>query len=99
MKELEQRSFPVVVIGAGQAGLSAGYYLRRGGLTAQEDYVILDANNSPGGAWQHGWDSLRLFTPSEYSSLSGRPMPPWRDGFPPAKHVGDYLTDYEQRYA
>lgn len=98
MKELEQRSFPVVVIGAGQAGLSAGYYLRRAGLIAEVDYVILDANNSPGGAWQHGWDSLRLFSPSEYSSLPGRPMPPWREGFPPAKHVGDYLTDYEQRY-
>ena len=97
MNTSAQRSVPFVVIGAGQAGLSAGYYLRRAGLTAQ-DYVILDANTAPGGAWQHGWDSLRLFSPSEYSSLSGRPMPTGRDGFPPAEHVGDYLTDYEQRY-
>jgi cation diffusion facilitator CzcD-associated flavoprotein CzcO len=96
--DLEQRSFPVVVIGAGQAGLSAGYYLRRAGLTAETDYVILDAGTAPGGAWQHGWDSLRLFSPSEHSSLSGRPMPAWRDGFPPARHVERYLTDYEQRY-
>jgi putative flavoprotein involved in K+ transport len=95
---LDSRSFPVVVIGAGQAGLSAGYYLRRAGLTAHEDYMILDDAIAPGGAWQHGWDSLRLFSPSEYSSLSGRPMPTWRDGFPPARHVEDYLTDYEQRY-
>ena len=98
MRTLDQRSFAVVVIGAGQAGLSAGYYLRRAGLTAETDYVLLDASPAPGGAWQHGWDSLRLFSPSAYSSLSGRPMPTWRDGFPPARHVEDYLSDYEQRY-
>jgi putative flavoprotein involved in K+ transport len=96
--DLDQRSLRVVVIGAGQAGLSAGFYLRRAGLTAEMDYVIVDASTLPGGAWQHGWDSLRLFSPSEYSSLPGRPMPPWRDGFPPASHVRHYLTDYEQRY-
>jgi len=98
VRDVDGGSFRVVVIGAGQAGLSAGYYLRRAGLTAEVDYVILDAGTAPGGAWQHGWDSLRLFSPSEYSSLSGRPMPTWRDGFPPARHVQDYLTDYEQRY-
>ncbi|HYO38971.1 MAG TPA: ArsO family NAD(P)H-dependent flavin-containing monooxygenase [Nocardioidaceae bacterium] len=97
MKSLDGSSFKVVVIGAGQAGVSAGFYLRRAGLTAEE-YAILDANASPGGAWRHGWDSLRLFSPSEYSSLSGRPMPTWREGFPPAHHVQDYLTDYERRY-
>lgn len=98
VKNLDQWSMPVVVIGAGQAGLSAGFYLRRAGRAADEDYVILDANTAPGGAWQHGWDSLRLFSPSEYSSLSGRPMPAWREGFPPAQHVQRYFTDYERRY-
>lgn len=98
MSTIDQRSYRVVVVGAGQAGLSAGYYLRRAGFTPNEDYVILDGNASPGGAWQHGWDSLRLFSPSEYSSLPGRPMPPWREGFPPAGHVRSYLSDYEQRY-
>lgn len=38
-------SVDVVVIGGGQAGLSAGYFLRRSGLS----YVILDAETSPGG--------------------------------------------------
>jgi len=88
----------VVVIGGGQAGLAAGYYLRRAGYPPQTGYVILDANPLPGGAWQHGWRSLRLFSPSEYSSLPGWQMPPWTPGFPPARHVLDYLTDYETRY-
>jgi cation diffusion facilitator CzcD-associated flavoprotein CzcO len=43
-------SCDVVVVGGGQAGLAAGYYLRRAGL----DYVILDAQPQPGGAWRHG---------------------------------------------
>ena len=90
----------VVVVGGGQAGLAAGYHLRRAGLGPGDDFVILDASDRPGGAWPSMWSSLRLFSPSEYSSLPGRLMPPWTadDGFPPKQHVVDYLTDYERRY-
>ena len=45
-----------VVIGAGQAGLSTSYHLRRRGL----DHVVLDADEAPGGAWRHRWDSLTM---------------------------------------
>lgn len=91
------RTRRVVVIGGGQAGLACAWYLRRAGL-GPDEVVVLDAQDAPGGAWQHGWDSLRLFSPAGYSSLPGWPMPPWRDGFPPAAHVVDHLTRYEQRY-
>ena len=87
-------STDVVVIGGGQAGMAAGYYLRRTG----RDFVILDAETSPGGSWQHYWDSLHLFSPAGYSSLPGWPMPAWSSGFPPASHVVEYLTAYETRY-
>ncbi|MEO3789630.1 ArsO family NAD(P)H-dependent flavin-containing monooxygenase [Nonomuraea sp. B10E15] len=89
------RPADVVIIGAGQAGLAAGYHLRRAGA----DFVILDAQQVPGGAWQHAWPSLRLFSPAQYSSLPGRMMPiPAGGGYPDAAHVVAYLTDYEQRY-
>ncbi|MEB3961832.1 ArsO family NAD(P)H-dependent flavin-containing monooxygenase [Streptomyces kunmingensis] len=85
----------VVVIGGGQAGLAAGYHLRRQGL----DFVILDAQPTPGGAWQHTWDSLHLFSPAAFSSLPGRPMPVQTgEAYPDARHVVAYLTEYEQRY-
>ncbi|MGW7362068.1 ArsO family NAD(P)H-dependent flavin-containing monooxygenase [Streptomyces sp. NPDC054841] len=85
----------VVVIGGGQAGLAAGYHLRRLGV----DFVILDADVTPGGAWQHMWDSLRLFSPAAYSSLPGRLMPPQEARtYPDAQHVVAYLADYEKRY-
>ncbi|MFE4540283.1 ArsO family NAD(P)H-dependent flavin-containing monooxygenase [Streptomyces scopuliridis] len=85
----------VVVIGGGQAGLAAGYHLRRLGL----DFVILDAQPRAGGAWRHAWDSLHLFSPAAYSSLPGRLMPVQTGGtYPDAAHVVGYLTDYERRY-
>ncbi|MDB1088080.1 ArsO family NAD(P)H-dependent flavin-containing monooxygenase [Streptomyces sp. ACA25] len=89
------RSADVVVIGGGQAGLAAGYHLRRLGL----DFVILDAQDRPGGAWRHMWDSLRLFSPAAHSSLPGRPMPAQPgETYPDAPHVVRYLAEYEERY-
>ncbi|MEU2286099.1 ArsO family NAD(P)H-dependent flavin-containing monooxygenase [Streptomyces sp. NPDC013178] len=89
------RASQVVVIGGGQSGLAAGYHLRRLGI----DFVILDAQTAPGGAWQHTWDSLHLFSPAAYSSLPGRLMPPQAgEEYPDASHVMAYLRDYEKRY-
>lgn len=84
----------VVVIGAGQSGLATGYFLRRTGL----DFEILDAADTAGGAWHHAWPSLRLFSPAQWSSLPGWPMPPVPDGYPGRDHVVAYLTAYERRY-
>lgn len=85
----------VVVVGGGQAGLAVGYYLRRAG----HRFAVLDDQPAAGGAWPRTWPSLRLFSPAEFASLPGWPMPRWKDGFPPAQHVVDYLTAYEHRYA
>jgi putative flavoprotein involved in K+ transport len=87
--------YDVVIIGGGQAGLAAGYYLRRTGL----NFIILDAEHSPGGAWPHAWDSLTLFSPATYSSLPGWLMPQSHaTGFPLRDEVVNYLTQYEARY-
>ncbi|UMG91415.1 NAD(P)-binding domain-containing protein [Nocardioides sp. TF02-7] len=60
-----------VVIGAGQAGLSASYHLRRLGL----DHVVLDADERPGGAWQHRWDSLTMEDVHGVADLPAAPAP------------------------
>lgn len=89
------KTFDVIVIGAGQAGLASAYYLRRAGV----DFVILDAEEGPGGAWRHAWNSLRLFSPASFSSLPGWMMPAKAEaGYPARDEVIDYLARYEARY-
>jgi putative flavoprotein involved in K+ transport len=85
----------VVVVGGGQAALAVAYYLRRTGLS----YVVLDAGDAPGGAWRHTWDSLRLFSPAQWSSLPGRLMPGGTSYYPTRDETLAYLADYESRYA
>ncbi|GGB51228.1 monooxygenase [Tistrella bauzanensis] len=86
---------PVAIIGAGQSGLAVAWFLKRAGI----DPLLLDAGAGPGGAWVHGWDSLRLFSPAEANTLPGWPMPPAADGgFPTRPEVIAYLAAYETRY-
>ncbi|HSK55847.1 MAG TPA: ArsO family NAD(P)H-dependent flavin-containing monooxygenase [Jiangellales bacterium] len=84
----------LVIVGGGQAGLAVAYYARRAGLRL----VVLDAEGCPGGAWQHMWDSLRLFSPASSSAMPGWPMPEGSEDPPGRGHVVDYLTRYEDRY-
>lgn len=87
----------VAVVGGGQSALAVGWYLRRTGLR----FALLDAGDEPGGAWRRAWPSLRLFSPAQWSSLPGWPMPPDPDGddYPGRAHVLWYLAEYERRYA
>lgn len=84
----------VIVVGGGQAGLAAGYYLTRAGIP----FVILDAGSRPGQAWRERWDTLRLFTPAGYSSLPGMPFPGDPDHWPGKDEVADYLEDYAETF-
>ena len=61
----------IVVIGAGQAGLSSAYHLKRLGLEANRGFVVLDQSPEPGGAWQFRWPSLTLSTVNRIHDLPG----------------------------
>jgi thioredoxin reductase len=61
----------VAVIGAGQAGLSAAYHLRKRGLAPHRGFVVMDQAPGPGGAWQHRWPSLTLSTVNRIHDLPG----------------------------
>jgi len=80
----------VVVIGAGQAGLSVGHGLAQRGLS----FVILEANGRVGDSWRKRWDSLRLFTPAKYDGLIGLPFPAEPYYFPTKNEMADYLEGY-----
>lgn len=80
----------VVVIGAGQAGLSVGYHLKRRGI----EHVILDAASRVGDVWRQRWDSLRLFTPAKFDGLDGYRFPADKDTFPTKDQMAEYLERY-----
>ena len=84
-----------VVIGAGQAGLSAGYHLRRRG----RQFVILDSATRVGDSWRRQWDTLRLYSPAQYDSLPGLPFPAPRWTFPDKDQVAAYLESYAHQFA
>ncbi len=93
----------VVVIGAGQAGLSVAFYLRRLGLDAGNEFVLLDRGPGTGGAWQFRWDALRLGSAHRVNDLPG--MDELGLSFGTADHtlpakdvVADYYRRYEEHY-
>lgn len=87
-------SYDVIIIGGGQSGLAVGYYLRRTGL----DYIVLDSEEEPGGAWLHTWNSLRLFSPAQWSSLPGTMMQGGQEYYPTREETINYLKTYEKKY-
>jgi putative flavoprotein involved in K+ transport len=84
----------VIVVGGGQAGLAAGYYLSRAGIP----FLILDAAPRLGESWRRRWDSLQLFTVARYSSLPGLDFPGDPEHFPGKDEVADYLEAYAREF-
>lgn len=85
--------FDSLVIGAGQAGLSASHHLRRLGI----DHVVLDANEHAGGAWQHRWDSLTMADVHGVADLPDAAAP--GDSHDRANEViARWFDDYEQAH-
>ena len=84
----------VIVIGAGQAGLSVGYFLKKNKIP----FVILDANKRVGDSWRNRWDSLHLFTPAKFDGLAGMPFPASPNSFPTKDEMGDYLENYAKHF-
>jgi putative flavoprotein involved in K+ transport len=85
------QSYDVLVIGAGQAGLTVGYFLRQTGLR----FLIVDGAEQVGSAWAERWESLVLFTPRRLNAMPGLPF----DGDPDREPSRDEVVDYLGRYA
>jgi cation diffusion facilitator CzcD-associated flavoprotein CzcO len=101
----EVKRATVVVIGAGQAGLSAAYHLARQGYVSAEDeplgqrtFVVLDGEKYSGGAWQHRWESLRMATVNGIFDLPGYPKPPIDERESSREAVPNYFAAYEKKF-
>lgn len=92
----------IVVIGAGQAGLSSAYHLGQLGLTVGRQFLVLDSNPTPGGAWQHRWPSLTLSTVNRVHDLPGMQFSEAVDtgggDVRASVAVPEYFASYERRF-
>jgi cation diffusion facilitator CzcD-associated flavoprotein CzcO len=95
----EDRDVDVVVIGAGQAGLSSAWALARQGFAPETGFVVLDGDDGPGGAWQHRWPSLTVGTTHRVHDLPGLPFEPDADDLRAVDAVPAYFAEYERRFA
>ena len=86
--------YDTLVIGSGQAGLAAGYYLRQAGLR----FAILEAGDAAGGSWPQYYDSLVLNSPARYSALPGLRFPGAPDHYPARDEVVEYLRGYASHF-
>ncbi len=84
----------VLVIGAGQAGLAAGYHLRATGLRFQ----LVERHARIGDSWRERFDSLALFTPRAYSHLPGLLLDGDQEGYATRDEVADYLERYAAEF-
>lgn len=88
----------VVVVGAGQAGLSAAYHLRRTGFEPDRDFVVLDHAPRPGGAWQFRWPSLTYGKVHGMHALPGKELTGADPARPSSEVIGGYFADYEETF-
>ncbi|MEV4254108.1 FAD-dependent oxidoreductase [Spirillospora sp. NPDC049652] len=84
----------VAVVGAGQAGLSAAYQLRRDGV----DFVVFDHAPRPGGAWQYRWPTLTLGKAHRIADLPGMPLGTPDPRRPASEVVSEYFERYEREF-
>lgn len=83
-----------IIIGAGQSGLAIAYYLHK----KKANYLIVDANSETGAPWLKRWDSLKLFTPSEFNNLPGMDFPYQKGHYADKFEVVKYLKSYVSKF-
>ncbi|MFJ6213364.1 FAD-dependent oxidoreductase [Streptomyces sp. NPDC092296] len=89
----------VVVVGAGQAGLSTAYHLRRRGFAPYDGFVVLDADPAPGGAWRHRSPTLTMAAVHGFHDLPGLPLPSGDPARPARDAIPEYFAAYERAHA
>lgn len=83
-----------IIVGAAQAGLSMAYHLDKMG----KKYLVVDGGEEAGHSWLIRWDSLTLFTPTEYNHLPGLKFDAPKGHYPDKYEVAKYFKSYVDKF-
>lgn len=86
--------YDFIIVDAAQAGLSMAYELKKLGLK----YLVLDKEDEIGASWLNRWDSLKLFTPTEFNHLQGLEFPAPKGHYHDKYEVADYFKAYVHKF-
>jgi putative flavoprotein involved in K+ transport len=86
--------FDYIIVGAGQAGLAMAYQLKQ----VNANFLMLDSEDEIGASWLKRWDSLKLFTPTEFNNLPGMAFPADEGHYPDKYDVANYFKAYVQQF-
>lgn len=85
---------PVLIVGAGPAGLAVAACLTRAGTP----HVVLEQGRSVGVSWRGHYERLHLHTEKAYSSLPYVELPDSYPRYPSRRQVVDYLEAYARHF-
>lgn len=85
---------PILIIGAGPAGLAVAGSLRLLGRGA----TVIDEAALPGSSWREHYERLHLHTVKSHSALPGLPFPDEAPRYVPRQGVVDYLEAYARHH-
>lgn len=85
---------PVLIIGAGPAGLAMAGRLRQHGIS----FEVIEKSLHVGNAWREHYDRLRLHTVKEYSQLPGMPFPNYYPRYVSRQMLVDYFESYAREF-
>ncbi|MEE3999447.1 NAD(P)/FAD-dependent oxidoreductase [Tenacibaculum sp. FZY0031] len=83
-----------VIIGGAQAGLSMAYHLKK----MEKSFIVVDGEEEIGASWLNRWDSLKLFTPTEYNHLPGLKFNAPKGHYPSKYEVSNYFKSYVKKF-
>ncbi|MFD2698800.1 flavin-containing monooxygenase [Mesonia sediminis] len=83
-----------IIVGAAQAGLAMAYYLQQN----NQSFLMVDKESEIGASWLNRWDSLKLFTPTEFNHLPGLDFPAPKGHYPNKYEVAEYFKTYANHF-
>lgn len=88
------KTTPILIVGAGPAGLAIAGRLRHRGL----DFEMIEQSDEVGHTWHHHYERVHLHTVKEHSHLPHRPFPEDYPQYVSRQQLVDYLEGYARHF-